>query len=262
MLRGDKDDTYVVRDVAPTTLVLGNIGAVQAKELSTDAVMDLVGRVGADAICIHMNPAQEIVQPGGESLLSAGARSARLERLAEELGVPVIAKETGCGIGPRTARRILSRGRATHRRLGGRAGTSWVAVETARAAADQRTLGLALREWGVPTAASVLIAKRTKPRFETIIATGGIQSGLDAAKAIALGAHAAGIARPVLQALVAGGRDGAVRFLENVEAEIRAVMLLVGAGSIPRPAQSAADHDAPALPVGRPRPLSASKAES
>jgi len=229
MLRGDKDDTYMVRDVAPTTLILGNIGAVQARELATDAVMDLVSRVGADAICIHMNPAQEIVQPGGDRYF-AGALGA-MERLAEELSVPVVAKETGCGIGPRTARR-LARAGVRHLDVSGAGGTSWVAVETARAAADQRSLGVALREWGVPTAASVIIARKTKPRFETIIATGGVQSGLDAAKAIALGAHAAGIARPVLQALVAGGRDGAVRFLSLVEAELRAVMLLVGAGSV------------------------------
>jgi isopentenyl-diphosphate delta-isomerase len=91
---------------------------------------------------------------------------------------------------------------------------------------------MTLREWGVPTAAAVLIAKRARPRFETIIATGGIYGGLDAAKAIALGAHAVGIARPVLQALVAGGRDGALRFLDQVEAELRSVMLLVGAGSV------------------------------
>ena len=229
MLRGDKDDTYMVRDVAPTTLILGNIGAVQARELSTDAVMDLVGRVGADAICIHMNPAQEIVQPGGDRYF-AGALGA-MERLAEELEVPVVAKETGCGIGPRTARRIARAG-VRHLDVSGAGGTSWVAVETERAAVDQRSLGLALREWGVPTAASVLIARKTKPRFETIIATGGIKTGLDAAKAIALGAHAAGIARPVLQALVAGGREGALAFLDQVEAEIRAVMLLIGAGSV------------------------------
>jgi isopentenyl-diphosphate delta-isomerase len=229
MLRGDRDDTYQVRDVAPTTLILGNIGAVQARELSTDAVLDLIGRVGADAICIHLNPAQEIVQPGGDRYF-AGALGA-MERLTEELNVPVVAKETGCGIGPRTAKRIARAG-VRHVDVSGAGGTSWVAVETERAAADARSLGTALREWGVPTAASVILARKTKPRFDTIIATGGIQSGLDAAKAIALGAHAAGIARPVLQALISGGRDGALRFLSEVEAEIRAVMLLVGAGSV------------------------------
>lgn len=229
MLRGDKDDTYEVRDVAPTTLVLGNIGAVQAKELSTDAVTDLAGRVGADAMCVHLNPAMEIVQPGGDRYF-AGALSA-IERLAEELKLPVVAKETGCGIGPRSARR-LARAGVRHVDVSGAGGTSWVAVETERATGEARTLGRSLRDWGVPTAASVMIAKRTRPRFDTIIATGGVSSGLDVAKAIALGAHAAGIARPVLQAFVAGGREGAIRFLDQVEAELRAVMLLVGAGSI------------------------------
>ena len=229
MLRGDRDDTYQVRDVAPTALVLGNIGAVQARELSTDAVTDLIGRVGADALCIHMNPAQEIVQAGGDRYF-AGALGA-MERLAEELKVPVMAKETGCGIGPRAARRIARAG-VQHLDVSGAGGTSWVAVETERAAPGARSLGMALREWGVPTAAAVIIAKKTRPRFHTIIASGGIQSGLDAAKAIALGAHAAGIARPVLQALVSGGREGALRFLDGVEAELRAVMLLVGAGSV------------------------------
>jgi isopentenyl-diphosphate Delta-isomerase len=229
MLRGDRDDTYAVRDVAPTTLVLGNIGAVQARELSTDAVTDLIGRVGADAICIHMNPAQEIVQAGGDRYF-AGALGA-MERLAEELAVPVVAKETGCGIGPRTARRIARAG-VKHVDVSGAGGTSWVAVETERAAPGARSLGTALREWGVPTAASVMIAKATRPRFQTVIATGGVASGLDAARAIALGAHAAGIARPVLQAFVSGGRAGALAFLDEVEAELRAVMLLVGAGSV------------------------------
>ena len=229
MLRGDRDDTYMVRDVAPTTLVLGNIGAVQARELSTDAVTDLIGRVGADALCIHMNPAQEIVQAGGDRYF-AGALGA-MERLAEELSVPIVAKETGCGIGPRTARRIARAG-VRHVDVSGAGGTSWVAVETERAAPGARSLGTALREWGVPTAAAVMIVKRTRPRFETIIATGGVASGLDAARAIALGAHAAGIARPVLQALVSGGREAAVRFLTLVEAELRAVMLLTGSGSI------------------------------
>ncbi|MFO0762819.1 MAG: type 2 isopentenyl-diphosphate Delta-isomerase [Byssovorax sp.] len=229
MLRGGKDDTYEVRDVAPTALILGNIGGVQARELPTDAVADLAGRVGADAMCVHLNPAMEIVQPGGDRYF-AGVIGA-IERLVEELGLPVVAKETGCGIGPRAARR-LGRAGVQHVDVSGAGGTSWVAVETERATAEARSLGTALRDWGVPTAASVIICKEARPRFSTIIATGGVSSGTDAAKAIALGAHVAGIARPVLQAFMSGGREGARAFLAGVEAEIRAVMLLVGAGSI------------------------------
>jgi isopentenyl-diphosphate delta-isomerase len=229
MLRGGKDDTYEVRDVAPTALILGNIGGVQARELSTDAVADLAGRVGADAMCVHLNPAMEIVQPGGDRYF-AGVLGA-IERLVEELKIPVVAKETGCGLGPRAARR-LARAGVKHVDVSGAGGTSWVAVETERATEDARPLGVALRDWGVPTAASVMICKRARPRFSTIIATGGVASGLDAARAIVLGAHVAGIARPVLQAFVNGGREGALAYLAGVEAELRAVMLLVGAGSL------------------------------
>jgi isopentenyl-diphosphate delta-isomerase len=229
MLKGDTGATYEVRSVAPTTLVLGNIGGVQARSLDTATVVSLIERVGADALCVHLNPAQEIVQPGGDRDF-AGVLEA-IARLSRELPVPVVAKETGCGIGPRAADK-LARAGVRHLDVSGAGGTSWVAVETARAAGSERSLGEILREWGVPTAASVIVARKTRPRFETIIATGGVSSGVDVARAIALGAHAAGIARPVLQALVAGGRQGALAFLDQVEAELRAVMLLVGAPDV------------------------------
>jgi isopentenyl-diphosphate delta-isomerase len=112
----------------------------------------------------------------------------------------------------------------------GAGGTSWVAVETARATGDARALGEAFREWGIPTAATV--AMLAPLGFEGIVATGGIATGLDVAKCIALGATAGGIARPVLQALVSGGRAAAERYLEQVEAELRAAMLLVGARDV------------------------------
>jgi len=226
ILKGEPRETYEVREVAPTTLVLGNIGGVQAKSLDTSTIASLVEGVGADALCVHLNPAMEIVQPGGDRDF-VGVIDA-IERLVQELPVPVIAKETGCGIGPRAARKLARVG-VRHLDVSGAGGTSWVAVETARAAGQERSLGVALRDWGVPTAASVIIASATRPKFRSIIATGGVASGVDVAKAIALGAHAAGIARPVLQALLAGGRDGALAFLDQVEAELRAVMLLVGA---------------------------------
>ena len=230
MLRAEEAAvTYAVREAAPTALVLANLGAVQARDLPTADVEALVQKVGADALCLHLNPAQEIVQPGGDRDFR-GCTDA-LARLTAELGVPVIAKETGAGIGPRAAAR-LARAGVRHVDVSGAGGTSWVAVETQRTPEEGRALGEALREWGVPTAAAVAFARRARPRVKPIIAPGGVASGAAVAKAIALGAHAAGIARPVLKALTSGGREGALRFLAEVEAELRAVMLLVGAATV------------------------------
>lgn len=242
LLAEEKSPTYSVRDVAPSTLVMGNIGAVQARSLPTEALAELSARVGADAMCIHLNPAMELIQPGGDRDFEGVLPT--LERLARELPWPVVAKETGCGIGPAAAMRLAQSG-VRHIDVSGAGGTSWVAVETARAEAEARSLGEAFRDWGVPTAASVAIARRVRPRFKTIIATGGVASGLDVAKALALGAHAAGIARPVLQAFMNGGKPAAVRFLQQVEAELRTAMLLVGARNV------AAMRKAPHVAFGR-----------
>ncbi len=224
-----RDPTYEVRSVAPRALVLGNIGAVQARVSGRQALEDLVGRVRADALCVHLNPAMEIVQPGGDKDFSGILET--LQELAEGLSVPVIAKETGCGIGPAAARKIARAG-VRHVDVSGAGGTSWVAVEMQRAEGEARHLGAVLRDWGVPTAASVVVVAAARPRFKTIIATGGVASGVDIAKAIALGADAGGIARPVLQALTDGGPAGARAFLARVKREIASVMLLVGARTV------------------------------
>ncbi len=221
--------TFEVRDGAPTALVLGNLGGVQVRSMTTEAVLELVRRVGADALCVHLNPAQEIVQPGGDRDFRGVVDA--IARLVRDLPVPVVAKETGCGIGPRAASKLARVG-VRHLDVSGSGGTSWVAVEAARASGAELAIGNTFREWGVPTAASILCASRARPRFKTIIATGGVSSGLDVAKAIALGASAAGIARPVLQAFVEGGRAGALAFLDGIEAELRAAMLLVGASCL------------------------------
>jgi isopentenyl-diphosphate delta-isomerase len=235
-LRPGAGATYRVRAEAPSTLVLGNIGVVQASSMATAQVRALVDDVGADALCVHLNPAMELVQSGGDRDFSRGLET--IERLVRELGahdipVPVIVKETGCGIGPGTARRLRGAGVA-HVDVSGAGGTSWVGVETRRAAQvgdeSARHLGEALWDWGIPTAASVALLAPLG--FDTLLATGGIATGMDVARAIALGASAAGIARPVLRALSSGGREAALAYLDGVEAELRAVMLLTGSKSL------------------------------
>ena len=214
--------TYLVRDLAPTMLLLGNLGMVQAREMSTAAIRDLCDAVGADALCIHLNPAMELVQPGGDRDFRGGQET--LRRLGEELGRPVVAKETGSGISRRVGL-ALRRAGITTVDVSGAGGTSWVGVEARRAEGAARRLGEELWDWGIPTAASVGLLSDLGL---TIIATGGLRSGLDVAHAIALGATAGGLAAPVLRAHRDGGYEGAVAFLEHVIAGLRAATFLAG----------------------------------
>ncbi len=225
-VRPGTGSTYRVREVAPTTVVLGNLGVVQAKAMSNAEVQALIEEVGADALCIHLNPAMELVQPGGDRDFSHGLET--IARLVSALSVPVVVKETGCGLSPAVGKRVKDAGVKTVD-VSGAGGTSWVGVETKRAEeqGDSRlkALGEAFWDWGVPTAASVALLA---PLGLDIIATGGVGSGLDIARAIALGARVAGIARPALRALHEGGRAGAMTFFDTVEAELRTAMLLTG----------------------------------
>ncbi|MDD9936285.1 MAG: type 2 isopentenyl-diphosphate Delta-isomerase [Myxococcales bacterium] len=218
--------TYEVRKHAPTTLLLGNVGVVQARDTETAQLDQLVKDIGADALCVHMNPAQELIQPEGDRDFRGCVDAYR--RLAAELSVPVLAKETGNGISRQTAATLRQVGVETVD-VSGAGGTSWVGVEALRADADTRAVGEVMWDWGIPTAASVVYAREAGL---VPIATGGIKSGLDVARALALGAHAAGIARPVLQALREGGRQGAEAFLERVERELRTAMILSGARTV------------------------------
>jgi isopentenyl-diphosphate delta-isomerase len=218
--------TYQVREWAPTALLLGNLGLMQARSMSTATVSELVTAIGADALCLHLNPAQELIQPAGDRDFRGGL--ATIERLARELSVPVVAKETGSGLSVQSVAGLYQAGVRTVD-TSGAGGTSWVGVETLRAEGTEAELGKRLWDWGIPTAASVHFA--VQGGMQTI-ATGGIQSGLDVARALALGARAAGMARPILQAYFEDGQAGVERFLDGVERELRAVMLLTGSKSV------------------------------
>lgn len=218
--------TYRVREWAPNVLLLGNIGVVQARETPTRALERLLHDVGADALCVHLNPAMELIQSDGDRDFRGCVET--LKRLSGELAVPVVAKETGNGLSPQTIAQLHAAG-VRHVDTSGAGGTSWVGVETLRADGVRRSIGESLWDWGIPTAASIQFAVR---RGLTTIATGGVRTGHDVARALALGATASGIARPVLQALSRSGADGADAFLEGVVAELRAVMLLTGTRTV------------------------------
>ncbi len=222
LLHPETAQSYRVRDVAPDILLLGNIGVVQAREAGVSRVAGLVKEIGADALCVHLNVAQELVQEEGDRDFR-GALGA-IAKLVDELPVPVIVKETGCGLGPRTLARLHALG-VQWVDVSGAGGTSWTAVESLRGSEHQRALGSDLREWGIPTAAAIVYARREKLGT---IASGGIRSGLDAARALALGADAVSLALPLLRAYATGGLDAALAAAGRIVEGLRAVALLTG----------------------------------
>lgn len=225
--RPDTAWTFEVREVAPNLLILGNLGMVQAQAMSTAEIEDLCAKVGANALCIHLNPAMEIVQPGGDRDFRGGLEV--MARLVEELSVPIVAKETGCGLSYAMGRLVAETGVRTVD-TSGAGGTSWVAVEEHRAVdADWKSVANELWDWGIPTAASVV---QLSGLGLDIIATGGVRTGLDAARAVALGATAAGMAAQVLKAQKAGGYEGVKQFLSRVIMTIKSVMLLTGSRTV------------------------------
>lgn len=222
LLHPETAESYRVRDVAPDVLLLGNVGFVQARDSGVAGVAELAEAIGADGICVHLNAAQELVQDEGDRDFR-GALDA-IGRLVDELPVPVVVKETGSGLAPATLARLRALG-VSWVDVSGAGGTSWTAVESLRGTPRQRALGAELRDWGIPTAASIVYARR---EGLGTIASGGIRSGHDAARALALGADAVSLALPLLRAFAAGGLDPALAAAHGLVEGLRSVALLTG----------------------------------
>lgn len=213
------EDTYtVVRENAPDCLLIGNIGAPQLT-LANKAVEIL----DADILAIHLNPLQESIQPEGD--LDARGYLDMIGEITSSVDIPILAKETGCGISAESAEALVEAG-VDYIDIEGAGGTSWAAVETYRA--EDRYLGETFWDWGIPTAVSTAEVANTVD--VPIISSGGIRSGLEAAKAIALGADAVGMALPFLKN--ATSQEQLNRFISRFNDSLRIAMFLVGANSI------------------------------
>ncbi len=218
-------DTYsVVRENAPDCLLVGNIGAPQLN-LAQKAVEIL----DADILAIHLNPLQESIQPEGD--LDARGYTDLIEKITDTVDIPVLAKETGCGISAESAKTLVEAG-VDFIDIEGAGGTSWAAVETYRA--DDRYLGEIFWDWGIPTAISTV--EVTNAVNVPVISSGGIRTGLEAAKAIALGADAVGMALPFLKN--SASQEALNTFINRFNDSLRIAMFLVGANNIEELKQS------------------------
>lgn len=209
--------TFKVRDVAPNIFLAGNIGATQLKEIPLAKIEAALEAVEANALCIHLNPLQSIVQKDGDLNWRNCLRA--LEKACEKLRVPVIAKEVGCGVNAQTARELEQAGVAAID-VAGLGGTSWSAVELYRGGSEGKTFW----NWGIPTIESL---KQCVGAVKIpLIASGGVRSGLDAAKAIRLGASLAGAALPFLKAQNKGGALGVRNEISRWKNELKTAMFL------------------------------------
>ena len=219
--------TFQVRDVAPDVLLFGNLGIAQAREMATREVVRLAEEIGADAMCIHLNTAMEVIQQNGDHDFRGSLET--IQRLAAESPLPIIAKETGCGFARESGAKLAEAG-IEWIDVSGAGGTSWVGVETIRNRA-LRHLGEAFWDWGMPTAASICELRNVNSPLNlplNLIAPGGIRTGLQAAKALALGAKVVGMALPILRAYVAGGTNAVENFLRSFFDELRVAVMLCG----------------------------------
>jgi len=228
----DRRRSYeVVRDsdAGPEAFVYGNIGAAQLDEYGVEGVEECIDMIDADAMAVHLNFLQEAVQPDGD-VDATGCLDA-IEHVTREASVPIIVKETGNGFSRETASALADAG-VDCIDVAGKGGTTWSGVEAYRAASvnDRRgeKLGNLFRTWGVPTVASTVLASEVHP---CVVASGGVRSGLDIAKAVALGATAGGLAKPFLKP-AAQGREEAVEAVEDVVAELRTAMFVTGSENI------------------------------
>jgi isopentenyl-diphosphate delta-isomerase len=240
-----EDDQYhrsfsVVREVASTIPVFGNIGAAEVAKLrDASPILRLVELIHADGFAIHLNPVQELLQPEGDTNFRGVL--AGIEMLVKAIPVPLIVKEIGAGISADVAQRLIDSG-VTIIDVAGAGGTSWAGVEILRGKnkdgkrkkEEVRLNSQEFWDWGIPTIDALrgVCIVKSKSSWVKVISSGGISNGIDIAKSLAFGADYAAVARPILKALANGGVKSVLRLFDTWECELKGAMFLTGSRSI------------------------------
>lgn len=219
----------LVRKQAPQALLLGNIGIAQLIQNPIDNIRKLVDATEALGIFIHLNSLQESVQPEGTTNFKGGLKA--IEQLVKQLDVPVIIKETGSGFSTDTLRRLQETG-VFAVDISGKGGTHWGRVEGLRSEENEALYKISktFENWGISTKDSLLNAQSASVSYE-VWASGGIRSGLEAAKCLALGASKVGLAKPFLQASLEGD-EALNKLLDQLELELKISLFCTGCANL------------------------------
>ncbi len=221
-------ETYRVREKAPNVLLFANLGLVQLNYGFTLAdCINVKEEIDADILTFHLNPLQEAIQQNGD--VNFKGLGEKLRHVCENVDFPVVVKEVGHGISEETAKSLVDKG-VFGIDTAGAGGTSWSKVESRDTGAMQHRVGDCFSEWGIPTAESIHYVRKASPDI-FLIASGGIKTGLDAAKAIALGANLVSIGLPIFK-LAAHGKEKVMHYLRQTVEELRLAMFLTGSGDI------------------------------
>ncbi len=217
-------ESFRLRSYAPSVPLIANLGAVQLNEgITLDDIDRIVDTLEADALYLHLNPLQEVIQPEGDRNFAGLAD--KIAEVVDYLSIPVILKEVGCGLSPADIELGLSTG-VRYFDLAGRGGTSWSRIEAHRSNDD---LGMTFQDWGLTTLDALKLARPYRERAH-LIASGGLRSGVDLYKCVIMGSLLCGIAAPLLQAATES-TEAVIQVIERFYREYRTAQFLTGAAT-------------------------------
>lgn len=217
--------SFALREVAPSALLFANLGAVQLnKGFGLAECQEAIDTLGADGLYLHLNPLQEAVQPEGDTQFAELA--SKIGAIARAISKPVIIKEVGAGISPEDAHLLIPQG-IRYIDVAGAGGTSWSRIEHHRQSGSRRdNMGILFQDWGWPTPRALWELRHLRSDI-TLIASGGLRSGVDMAKALVLGASLCGLAAPFLKPAQTSV-DAVVATIQRLQREFRTALFLLG----------------------------------
>lgn len=230
MLESDTyQESFLLREQAPTIPFIVNLGAVQLNYgYGAEEVQRIVDLTSADSIVLHLNSLQEAIQDGGD--LNFDGLLPKIEQICHQLDIPIGVKEVGFGIDGSTAEKLYNSG-ISYIDVAGAGGTSWSQVEKLRTKDPlKRAAAESFNNWGIPTKDCIMSVRSKLPRVP-LIASGGMKTGVDAAKAITIGADIVGYARQLLKAATESV-EAVLEAMEQIELELKLVMFGIGARNL------------------------------